>query len=104
MKKLVNSTLKTVMILVLFAILLVLNFSVWKKDRQQEIAIQSLQQELLIQQQENAAIAKINADLKEKIISLKRGSYEMIEEEARNNWGMVGENETFFHLEEKAVP
>lgn len=104
MKKWLNATLKGTTILVLFVILLVLNFTVWQKDRAQEVAIKALQEELKIQQQENAVIAEMNADLKEKINSLKRGSYEMIEEEARNNWGMVGEDETFYHLEEQPTP
>lgn len=103
-KKWLNSTLKLVVILALFAVLLLLNFKVWKKDHQQEKAIKALQKELHIQQQENAEIAKTNMDLQEKIASLKRGSYEMIEEEARNNWGMVGEDETYYHLEEEPKP
>lgn len=103
-KQLFSSTLRIAIILALFVLLLVLNYHVWKKDHQQEKVIKELQHELQIQQQENVEIAKTNADLKDKITSLERGRSEMIEEEARKNWGMVGEDETFFHLEEKVKP
>ncbi|PIE42280.1 MAG: cell division protein FtsB [Gammaproteobacteria bacterium] len=100
LKNLVNSTAKLVIVILVFALLVFLNIYVWKKDRRQEQEIIDLQKELSIQQTENEKIAQINRDLRQKIDSLKQGSKEMIEEEARNGFGMVGEGETFFHLEE----
>lgn len=101
---LVNSTAKVTLVILAFIILIVLNLFIWKKDHDQEREIISLQKELLIQQQENAAIAQSNAQLRQKINSLKQGSMEMIEEEARSGFGMVGEGETYFHFEDKPKP
>lgn len=96
LKKLFNSTAKFVLILVAFALLVVLNYRVWKKDYVQEQKIQGLQQNLQMQQTENAKMAETNAELRRRIDSLKRGGVEMIEEEARDNFGMVREGETFY--------
>lgn len=87
--------------MVAFVVLLVLNFKLWKKDYLQEQEIRALQQELVIQQEENQRVAISNHELKQKIDSLKRGGYEMIEEEARHGFGMVGKGETFYHFKEK---
>lgn len=96
LKKLFNSTAKFVLILVAFALLVVLNYRVWKKDYVQEQKIQGLQQNLQMQQTENAKMVETNAELRRRIDSLKRGGVEMIEEEARDNFGMVREGETFY--------
>ncbi len=100
-KNMLNSTVRFVLIMVALAVLIVLNFYVWKKDHAQEIEIKALQQQLSIQQQENTVLSRSNSELREKIDSLKQGSMEMIEEEARNGFGMVGEGETFYHFEDR---
>lgn len=102
LKQLLNSTAKMVIIVALFAILLVLNFYMWSKDRDQEREIVDLQKELQHQHEENEKISRVNEDLKNKIKSLKLGKNEMIEEEARGGFGMVGKGETFYHFESKA--
>lgn len=89
-------TIKYLLIISAFVILLILNWRMWVKDREQEHLIQGLQIERQLQLQENAKMRTINADLRRRIESLKRGSVEMIEEEARDNFGMVGEGETYF--------
>lgn len=65
------------------------------KDRTQEETIKALQKELLVQQKINKEIRITNDNLHRRIDSLKQGSVEMIEEEARNKFNMVGEGETF---------
>lgn len=101
LKYLLNSTAKIIFIVVVFAVLVVLNLYVWRKDNAQEQQIVSLQKQLHAQQQENAIISQLNNELKQKIDSLRQGSLEMIEEEARNGFGMVGEGETFYHFKDK---
>lgn len=103
LKKLFNSTARVVIILVLLVVLVVLNLHMWNKDHKQEQLIINLQKELTLQQQENAKIAQVNKDLHQKIDSLKQGSREMIEEEARNSFNMVGPGETFYHFEDKGT-
>ncbi len=100
-KNLFSSTARVVFFITVFVALLVLNYQVWKKDAQQEQNIVALQKELQIQRQENNKTAMINKDLKQKIESLKQGSVDMIEEEARSDFGMVGEGETFIHFDSK---
>ncbi len=101
LKNIINSTAKLIVVSLALILLISLNFYMWKKDRMHEQTIINLQNELVLQQQENANIALINDKLKRKINSLKQGSLEMIEEEARSGFGMVGEGETFFHFENK---
>lgn len=79
--------------------LVVLNYRVWKKDYTQEQTIQGLQQDLQVQQAENAKMLATNAELRRRINSLKRGSVEMVEEEARNKFGMVRDGETYFNFD-----
>ncbi len=98
-KKLFNSTAKLLFLLAVFALLIVLNYRVWKKDYEQEQRIQGLLQDYQIQQAENAKMAQTNAELRRRIDSLKRGGFEMVEEEARDKFGMVGDGETYFNFE-----
>lgn len=99
LKKFLNSTAKWVFILAAFTVLVVLNYRVWKKDYTQEQTIQGLQQDLQVQQAENAKMLATNAELRRRINSLKRGSVEMVEEEARNKFGMVRDGETYFNFD-----
>ena len=104
LRKFINSVAKITSILIIFVVLLILNFRLWKKDHHQENEVIGLQKELSLQQKENATMSGVNNNLKQKIDSLKQGSMEMIEEEARNNFGMVGEGETYYRFEEKTPP
>lgn len=70
----------------------------WVKDRDQERLIQDLQIEQQIQLQENAKMSQINNALRQRIESLKLGSVEMIEEEARDGFGMVREGEIYYNF------
>lgn len=99
LKDFIASTAKLILILTATVVLLVLNWNMWSKDREQEDSIQNLQKELLIQRQENQKMRETNDKLHRRIDSLKRGSVEMIEEEARDKFGMVGEGETFIDFE-----
>ncbi len=100
-KKLLNSTAKVTLFIIAFIVLIVLNFYTWNKDHKQEAEIKELQAQLIQQQQENSVLSQSNTELRQKIDSLKQGSTEMIEEEARNGFGMVGEGETFYYFEDK---
>ncbi len=102
MKSVLASTAKFVLIIAAFVALLVLNWKVWVKDRDNERLIQDLQTEHKIQLEENAKMQATNAELRRRIDSLKRGSVEMIEEEARDTFGMVGEDETYFDFNASA--
>ncbi len=88
-------------IAVLFIALLVLNYYVWSKDREQEKQIKQLQMELSSQLEENSKVKSINEGLRGKITSLKTGSHETIEEEARKGFGMVRDDETYYFLDEE---
>lgn len=99
LKTLLSSTAKFTLITIIFIGLVALNWKMWSKDRDQEQKIRELQKELLIQQQENAKMNSSNAKLRQRINSLKRGSVEMIEEKARDNFSMVSEGETFFDFQ-----
>ncbi|MGY0398688.1 MAG: septum formation initiator family protein, partial [Ostreibacterium sp.] len=101
LKNLLSLIVKIIILFILFILLVILNFRLWKKDATQEQEIINLQKQLTIQQQENDKTALVNAHLRGKISSLKRGGTEMIEEAARNGFGMVGKDETFYHFEDK---
>lgn len=88
------------LILAAFVLLIILNIKVWKKDYDKEQQISLLQQELAYQQEENEKVKAINDDLKLKINSLTKGSNEMLEEKAREDFGMVREDETFYYYNE----
>lgn len=100
MKRLLKTSIGFSLFVLSLGVLVVANYHVWKQDQVYEQEIRDLQQQLSLQQQENEKIADINDRLKQKIESLKLGSYEMIEEEARTGFGMVGEDETFFHFKQ----
>lgn len=88
------------LILIAFVLLIVVNIKVWKKDHDKEKQISVLQQQLAYQLEENSKIQSVNEDLKLKINSLTKGSNEMLEEKAREDFGMVRDNETFFYYNE----
>ncbi len=97
-KKYLTETLKYLFTIVVIIALVVLNWNMWSKEREQVKTIESLKRQLITQKQENTEMKTMNDDLRRRIDSLKRGSVEMIEEEARDNFGMVGEGETFFEF------
>ncbi|MBS9777338.1 MAG: septum formation initiator family protein [Gammaproteobacteria bacterium] len=101
LKKFFNSVTTFILLLAAFIALVMLNFVMWNKDLKQEKTITSLHNELKIQMEENAKIAETNEKLRRKIQSLKQGSLEMIEEEARSGFGMVGKGETYYHFKTK---
>lgn len=99
LKDFIVSTTKFILTVTAIVVLLILNLKMWSKDREQEETIQNLQKELVIQQQKNHEIYETNEKLHQRIDSLRRGSVEMIEEEARDKFNMIGEGETFIDFE-----
>ncbi len=95
-KTILSSTTRIVLLIIAFIALIILNWNMWSKWKANNDYIRDLQKQLVIQQQENNVMQEANTELRRRIDSLKRGSVDMIEEEARNNFGMVGEGETFF--------
>ncbi len=82
-----------------FVVLIIFNIKMWGLDRKQEKKISLLQKELIIQQNENERVQEINQKLTSKITGFKNNTNETIEEEARTNFGMVKEGETYYYIE-----
>ena len=78
--------------IVLFAA--VLQYQIWF-GRSSVTALNELRSELQVQQEQNVRLEQRNQRLETEILDLKNG-LEAVEERARSELGMIGENETFY--------
>ncbi len=100
MRTAAGTIIRAALVLAAFVLLVILNVRVWQKDHKKEQQISALQQELAYQLEENAKVSAINEDLRLKVQSLSKSSKEAIEEKAREDFGMVREDETFYYFDE----
>jgi|GEM_PF-4420584 len=104
LRKFIRASIKFIAVIVAIVILITLNIRIWHENIDQQTQIKALKKELHIEIDKNTRIALVNDNLKEKINSLKHGDTQAIEEEARKNFGMIGENETFYHFDGNSKP
>ena len=85
-----------ILIAVLIALLAVVQYRFWLGNGGvREVA--RLEQEIQLQKLENDRLRERNRTLAAEVQDLKKGTV-AIEERARTDLGMVGKNETFFHV------
>lgn len=89
-----------ILIAVLIVLLLGLNILLWRTDDMGVRKIRVLQADIAVQKAENQALTERNKTLEAEVASLKQ-NLEAIEERARSELGMVGRDETFYHLLEE---
>jgi cell division protein FtsB len=89
-----------ILIAVLIALLLGLNILLWRTDDMGVRKIRALQADIAAQKADNEALTERNKTLEAEVASLKQ-NLEAIEERARSELGMVGRDETFYHLLEE---
>jgi len=80
-----------------------MHYGLWWGQDNLIYKIQTLQGEVLQQQQENIRLQQRNQRLVVEVLNLKEG-LEAIEERARNELGMIGEGEIFYRVIEPAAP
>ena len=88
-----------VLIAVLVALLLTLQFRLWFADGGLA-EVYRLKREIATQEEHNARLRERNEALAAEVRDLKKGM-EAVEARARSELGMVGEGETFFRVIEK---
>lgn len=86
----------------LLSLMLVLQYRLWLTDAGVSEA-ERLRSALEAQQAENDRLRERNAALKAEVKDLKEGM-EAVEERARNELGMIGEEETFYHVVPAETP
>ncbi|MFM1895563.1 MAG: hypothetical protein RLZZ385_637 [Pseudomonadota bacterium] len=79
---------------VLLLFLLVLQYQIWF-GRSSLTQLDALRDELQVQRELNGRLQERNQELEVEILDLKNG-LEAVEERARSELGMIGENETFY--------
>lgn len=83
---------------ILFVLLIYLQYRLWVDD-DSLIDVWQAGQEIEVQQQENAGLRERNDALDAEVQDLKQG-LEAIEERAREDLGMIKEDETFYQVVE----
>jgi cell division protein FtsB len=84
------------LVIVLVLLLLILQYSLWFSSGG-IVQIWRLKQQSIAIKEENIALSQRTAALQADVNDLKKGN-EAIEERARNDLGMVKNNETFYQL------
>ena len=92
-----------ILIPILIALLLTLNFLLWRSDGQGVRELRALDAAIRAERVQNAELEERNKALEAEVRSLKEG-VEAIEERARVELGMIREGETFFRILEEAPP
>ncbi len=86
----------------LCALLLAMNWQLWREPGTGIQEVRGLERAIIEQRQENAQLDERNKALVGEVASLRQ-DLAAIEERARVELGMIGRDETFFHVLE-AVP
>ncbi len=84
-----------VLIVVLLFLIVFLQLKLWGRDGVPKV--RALEQSITAQQAENARLKARNAALEAEVLNLKEGR-EAIEERARAELGLIGKDETFYHV------
>ncbi|MFB9068546.1 cell division protein FtsB [Pseudofulvimonas gallinarii] len=91
-----------VLIVVMLFLIVFLQLKLWGRDGVPKV--RALEQSITAQQAENARLKARNAALEAEVRNLKEGR-EAIEERARAELGLIGRDETFYHvIDGAAVP
>lgn len=91
-----HSKVNIIILVVVFIFILILQFQLWKGDTG-ILAYRDLQQQIYAQEEKNKAIEMRNRILFAEMEDLKTG-YDVIEESARLDLGLIKKNETFVLL------
>lgn len=76
-----------------------LNYYLWKSQEDKRHRIESLKTQIGLHRQENQQLDDRNGTLLSDVQNLRSpNAYFVYEEKARENYGMIGQNETFFVL------
>lgn len=83
--------------LLLLAVLAWFNYILWWDQERGWHEVHNLSLQLQEQQSQNQRLSERNTTLRTEIDALK-GDFQAIEEQARENLGMIHQGETFFHV------
>lgn len=88
----------------LTTILVVLNVYLWQVQERKKTRLEGLQSQIALHQRENKNLLDRNNDLNVEVQNLRSPeSLASYEEKARENYGLIGKNETFFVLPRKEL-
>jgi cell division protein FtsB len=93
---------KGVFATILILLLLILQYTLWLGEGGL-VRVWSLNEQVAVQEQENARLRERNRALEAEVLDLKQG-LEAIEERARTDLGMIKKNETFHQVVEPSAP
>jgi cell division protein FtsB len=93
---------KGVFAAILLFLLLILQYTLWLGEGGL-VRVWSLNEQVAVQEQENAQLRERNRALEAEVLDLKQG-LEAIEERARTDLGMIKKNETFHQVVEPSAP
>ncbi len=93
---------KGVFAAILIVLLLILQYTLWLGEGGL-VRVWSLNEQVAVQEQENARLRERNKALEAEVLDLKQG-LEAIEERARSDLGMIKKNETFHQVVEPPAP
>lgn len=86
-------------LLAIAAVLAFLNYRLWELQAGKKARIEGLQQQISTHERENKGLADRNDALRVEVENLRSpDSYYSYEEKAREDYGMIGTNETYFVL------
>jgi cell division protein FtsB len=86
--------------LVLFGMLLLLQYRLWFADEGSLAEVHRLEQQLERQQSLNAELRTRNEQLEQEVLELQQG-LETVEERARRDLGMIRDGETYYQVLEE---
>lgn len=84
-----------VMVVLLLFLIVFLQLRLWGRDGAPKVA--GLEQAIAVQQEENTRLKARNAALEAEVLNLKEGR-EAIEERARAELGLIGQDESFYQV------
>ncbi|MBP3194777.1 MAG: septum formation initiator family protein [Cardiobacteriaceae bacterium] len=98
-----NATVLSLFLVIMTAILGAVNYYLWLLQEDKKQSISDLQQQVETQTQENRLLAERNQYKSDEVNILRSpDAFYIYEEKLRQDYGMVGKNETFFVLNEAA--
>ncbi|MBR1375596.1 MAG: septum formation initiator family protein [Cardiobacteriaceae bacterium] len=98
-----NATVLSLFLVVMTAILGAVNYYLWLLQEDKKQSISDLQQQVETQTEENRLLAERNQYKSDEVNILRSpDAFYIYEEKLRQDYGMVGKNETFFVLNEAA--
>ncbi len=91
-------------LLVIALALVALNTYLWQVQKRKKSLIEGLQSQIALHVRENESLLDRNNDLRVEVDTLRSPeSYYSYEEKAREDYGLIGENEIFFPLSDADV-